>query len=198
MIAQLKGKLAFKSSTEIVVDCGGVGFSCMVSVNTSESLPAVGNDVLVLTLLIPREDAILLYGFKDENEREAFKLLISVSGIGGKIALGILSSVTVAELQQFVLSGNINSLTKMPGIGRKTAERLVLELKDKIIKLGVVDTSVVGMAQSLVRQEAMAALMTLGYSQLIADKAVKKAMADSDQELSAEQLIKISLKFAMN
>jgi Holliday junction DNA helicase RuvA len=86
----------------------------------------------------------------------------------------------------------------MPGIGRKTAERLVLELKDKIIKLGVVDTSVVGMAQSLVRQEAMAALMTLGYSQLIADKAVKKAMADSDQELSAEQLIKISLKFAMN
>lgn len=198
MIAHLRGKLVNKSSTEIVVDCGGVGYSAMVSVNTSDSLPPDGNDVMVYTLLIHREDAMQLFGFKDISEREAFKMLISVSGIGGRIALGILSSLTVASLQQFVLAGNLVALQKLPGIGRKTAERLILELKDKIINLGVVDTSDTGISNIFIRQEAMAALITLGYNQLVADKAVKKAMSESDSELSAEKLIKSALKYAMS
>ena len=136
MIAQLRGKLVFKSSTEAIIDCCGVGYSVLISVNTSDSLPSIGDDVLLYTLLVHREDAMLLFGFKDVSEREAFKMLTSVSGIGGKIALGILSSLTVSALQQFVLGSNLVALQKLPGIGKKTAERLVLELKDKIINIG--------------------------------------------------------------
>ncbi len=198
MIAQLKGKLVFKSSTQTIIDCGGVGYLAFISVNTSEQLPDINNDVLLHTLLIPREDSLNLYGFIDKIEREAFKILISISGVGPKIALGILSSVSVADFQQYILQGNLNALTKLPGIGKKTAERLLLELKDKITRLGEFDTSSIGIEHNLLKQEALSALTTLGYSRAIADKSIRKAYDEiKSDSLTAEMLIKVSLKYAM-
>ena len=198
MIAQLNGKLVFKSSTQAIIDCGGVGYSAFISVNTSEKLPEINNDVLLHTLLIPREDSLNLYGFIDKIEREAFKILISISGVGPKIALGILSSLSVADLQQYILQGNLHALTKLPGIGKKTAERLLLELKDKITKLGELDTSSIGIEHNLLKQEALSALLTLGYSRAIADKSIRKAYDEiKSDNLTAEMLIKVSLKYAI-
>ena len=198
MISQLRGKLISKHSTELVIDCNGVGYLAMVSVNTSGSMPDIGEQVKIFTLLIPREDALLLFGFVDETEREAFKMITSISGIGPKIALGILSSLSVQELQEYIIAGNISALTKLPGIGKKTAERLNLELKDKIMKLGEVTSQESGLTMNLVKQEAMAALVTLGYSTTIAEKAIKKVInEDPAAAQNAEVLIRKSLKFAI-
>jgi len=198
MIAQLKGKIVSKSATETVIDCNGVGYQVITSLNTSQQLPDVGNEIMIFTLLIPREDSITLYGFWNKAEREAFKVLISISGIGPKSALGILSSVSVNELQHIILQGNLHALQKLPGVGKKTAERLLLELKDKIDKLGEYDASAAGYEQNLIKQEALSALTTLGYSRIVADKAIRKAFDEiGSKELTAELLIKLSLKYAM-
>ena len=198
MIAQLRGTLISKTSTDAVIDCSGVGYIVFVSVNTSERLPAIGAQAFLHTLLIPREDAFLLYGFADVTEREAFKLLISISGIGPKIALAILSSLNVNELKEIIFRKNIIALQKLPGIGKKTAERIILELGDKISKLGDSVVSTAGYEPNLIRQEAISALVTLGYSNLDAEKAIKKVLSDnSEKDLSAEQLIKVALKFAL-
>ncbi len=198
MIGQLKGILAAKNPTEIIVDCGGVGYMASVSVNTSENLPQVGDNVKVLTILIPKEDSLNLYAFSDESEREAFKMLISISGIGAKSALGILSSLTVEDLQTIIISGNLHSLQKLPGIGKKTAERLLLELKDKITKIRPVQITDTQINNFQIVQEALSALVTLGYSRIVADKAIRLAIAEARSEkISAEQLIKSALKFAI-
>ncbi len=199
MIAQLRGKLIYKSSTEAIIECGGVGFSVLVSVNTSSQLGEEGTETRVFTVLIPREDSLTLYGFADETEREAFRLLISVSGIGPRTALAILSSLTVAELQEYLVTNNLHALQKLPGIGKKTAERLHVELRDKIAKLGVVRIKDETPVLSLIRQEAIAALVTLGYSPAIAEKAVRRAVEEDPSAANkAEILIRKSLKFAMN
>ncbi|MFC2130019.1 Holliday junction branch migration protein RuvA [Bacteroidota bacterium] len=198
MIAQIKGSLVNKSSTESVIDCNGVGYLVLTSVNTSEQMPETDQEVKLFTLLIPREDSLNLYGFWTKAEREAFKMLISISGIGPKIALGILSSLTVNELQLNILQGNLPALQKLPGIGKKTAERLHLELKDKIIKLGEFDSSEIGIEQNMIKQEALSALATLGYTRVVAEKAIRKALDEAGiKDISAEQLIKLSLKNAM-
>jgi len=200
MIAILNGKLIYKSPTEIIVNCGGVGYSVMVPVSTSESLPAAGEIIKIYTILIPKEDALQLFGFATGAEKETFKLLISISGIGPKMAIGILSSVSVAELQNYVLNGNLIALQKLPNIGKKTAERLVLELRDKIIKIGISTEGIpIASAATLVKQEAVAALVTLGYSRLIAEKSVQKAISEEPSAiLTAEKLIRKSLKFVIN
>ncbi|MFA6570730.1 MAG: Holliday junction branch migration protein RuvA [Bacteroidota bacterium] len=198
MISHLQGLITEKSSTEIVVECSGVGYSAMISVNTSGLLPAVGEKTKVLTLLIHREDAMQLFGFATEQEREAFKILISISGIGPKSALGILSSISVEELQKYVISNNTHALQKLPGVGKKTAERLALELRDKIMKIETVDSGLYDANQSMILQEALSALMTLGYSRLTAEKAVKSAFTElKNEQPSAEKLIRQSLKFAI-
>ncbi|MDA3843743.1 MAG: Holliday junction branch migration protein RuvA [Candidatus Kapabacteria bacterium] len=201
MIAHLNGKLVSKLSNEAIIDCVGVGYSVLISLNTHDRLPAVGEKVMLVTLLITREDSMLLYGFHDTSERDAFVLLTSVSGIGPKIALGILSSLTVNELRQFVSEGNLVALVKLPGIGKKTAERMNLELRDKILKLGSSDDApaVSSGSDMFIREEALSALVTLGYNKLAADKAVKKAFATfKSGNVSAEELIRKSLKFAMS
>ena len=199
MIGQLSGTLIHKTSTEIIIDCGGVGYSAFVSVNTSDSLADAGNKIRVYTVLIPKEDALNLYAFENEPERETFKLLISISGIGPKIALGILSSVTVDDFQSIIISGNLHSLQKLPGIGKKTAERLLLELRDKITKIIPSGVSDIKIKYSLIVQEALSALVTLGYSRLVADKAIKSALNElSTDKLTAEQVIKSALKHAMS
>jgi holliday junction DNA helicase RuvA len=197
MIGHLNGILSEKSGTELIIDCNGVGYQVYSSVNTTERLPEEGEEIKLYCLLISREDSTNLYGFGTKSEREAFKLLISISGIGPKVALSILSSLTVEELQQNIVEGNTLALRKMPGIGNKTAERLILELKDKILKISSFEKSGYGQTQNLIRQEALSALNTLGYSRAVADKAIIKAFEESaDKNLTAEQLIKLSLKFA--
>jgi holliday junction DNA helicase RuvA len=210
VIAQLQGILVTKTGTEAIVDCAGVGYSVNISINTSDKLPQAGEKVRILTLLIPREDSLTLYGFYDEAERETFKLLISVSGVGPKIAMGILSSVSVEMLRDYISSNNLFSLQKLPGIGKKTAERLNLELRDKIIKIIVPCSHAVGEGVSpgssgtkaaIMRQEAIAALVSLGYSQLTAEKVVKSALNSLNEnninEITVEKLIRISLKNAL-
>jgi holliday junction DNA helicase RuvA len=199
MIASLHGKLIVKSSTEIVVECGGVGYLAMASVNSTSLMPDVGNEVNVFTFQIFREDAVQLFAFFDMAEREVFKMLVSIPGVGGKTAIAILSSIKVDELQQYILSGNIPALQKLPGIGRKTAERLIVELRDKITKVEIKGAIETDKDSFLLKEEAMSALMTLGYSRPLADKSVKLALAEAmGKELTAEALIRKALKHAMS
>lgn len=194
MISHLRGKLTHKTSTEAVVECAGVGYSANISIRTSENLPIVGKEVFLLTELITREDSMQLYGFSDTNEKKAFLILTSVSGIGPKIALGILSSVSAHELQEYIASKNTAALRKLPGIGKKTADRLVFELHDKIIGIAPVDVNEKS-SGSAIKQEAIAALITLGFSQVQADKAVAKAISNEKDE-SIEVIIKEALNIA--
>ena len=195
MIAQVSGVLIQKNPTEIIVDCAGVGYQLFVSVIASNKLNNIGDKVTLKTLLVHREDAMQLYGFYDETEREVFKLLISISGIGPKSALAILSSIDISELKQAVVNNNLLLLQKMPGIGKKTAERLVIELKDKIIKIDI-ETETGN--QNILAQEAIAALVVLGYNRAIAEKAVKKAITTSENSnIPTEEIIRLALKFAL-
>ena len=196
MIAQISGILVQKNPTEVIVDCAGVGYQLFVSVITSNKLHDAGSKVTLKTLLVHREDAMQLYGFYDDTEREVFKLLISISGIGPKSALAILSSISISELKQSVISNNLLLLQKMPGIGKKTAERLVIELKDKIIKIATVETEIDN--YNALVQEAITALVVLGYNRNTAEKAVKKSLTVSENtDISLEEIIRLSLKFAL-
>jgi Holliday junction DNA helicase RuvA len=199
MIAPLRGTLISRVTTEIVIDCNGVGYSVSVSVNTSSRLPEAGQPVTILTLMVVREDSMTLYGFHNEAERDAFKLLTNIGGIGPKTALAILSSVTVEELQSYVLANNLLALQKLPGIGKKTAERMIIELRDKVGKLVIDSTGQSpAMLQTLAQQEALAALVSLGYNKLIAEKAIKKVVSEEkNNELTVEFLIKKALRYTM-
>lgn len=197
MIERLKGKIIQKKSTEIILDVNGVGFFAFITVNSSESLPNEGEEALIYTILISREDSFELYGFSEIFEREVFKLLVSISGIGPKSAMSILSSLSVDDLQEKIILGDSISLQKLPGIGKKTAERIILELKDRINKISVPSLLDVKHEQSLIVKEAISALITLGYSPALAEKSIKKAISDfPDNLFSAEQLIRKALKLA--
>lgn len=199
MIAYLKGNLHSKSTNELIILCSGVGYLVYTSLNTYEKLPEIGETVELNTLLIPREDAMQLYGFSELSELDMFKLLISISGVGPKSALGILSSVTPQVFREYVLSNNLVKLQKMPGIGKKTAERLVLELRDKIEKLNIDSAEGITSKSSVFAEEALSALVALGYNKALAEKAVRLAENEIKDKpsTSIEELIKISLKFAM-
>jgi Holliday junction DNA helicase RuvA len=144
-----------------------------------------------------REDAVQLFGFATESERQLFRQLISITGIGPKTAQGILSGMSVADLQDYILSGNVTALTAVPGVGRKTAERLVVELRDKIGKpdKGIELPVGLGDKNAEIRNEALLALTSLGYNRLAAEKAIRMALKDSsDTRLGVEELIKRALK----
>ncbi len=197
MIVYLDGKLALKTSTEAIIECNGIGYNVSISVNTSMSLPDIGEKIKLFTLLIFKDDSLQLYGFANDEEREIFKMLITISGIGPKTAMAVLSSLTVIDLQTIILTGDSAQLSKLPNIGKKTAERLVLELKDKIDKVSIRDESIDTTIQ-LIKQEAISALVALGFNRALADKSVKIALKDfADGKLTAEDLIKKSLKYVM-
>lgn len=199
MIASLNGKLISKSSTSAVVECMGVGYLINISLNTSEKLPNLGENVFLLTVYQLREDSVNLFGFHSEVEREAFNMLISVSGVGAKTTLGILSSISVDSLANFIINQNLPALQKLPGIGKKTAERLCFELREKAIALvGSTSENLPRNPNQSVINEAIAALVTLGYNKNIAEKAVKSAQSSFTGELKIENLIKIALKYTMN
>ena len=163
MITYLHGTLTKKSPTDIVVDLHGIGYSVHISLSTYELLPELQTDLHIFTHHHIREDAQVLYGFMQESEREMFRLLIGVSGIGPKMAQTILSGIRPAELVRTISAGAIASLQAIPGIGKKTAERMIVELKDKIGKMDAAGAGI-GLPASMtsVRSEALTALISLG------------------------------------
>ncbi len=194
MISSLRGRLIYTDNTSAVVECGGVGFRCAVTKNTLYRLPQKGDEVFLYTYLSVREDALDLYGFYEEEEMTSFKLITSVNGVGAKIGIAILSEFNPSQLTLYIASGDAKALTAASGVGIKLAQRIVLELKDKVGSLetdNLGDIKAVGNATVNTNSaEAVAALVSLGYSQSEASLAVGKL----DQTLTAEELIKQALK----
>lgn len=195
MIATLNGKLIIKELNYIVVECGGVGFKCFVTQNTHTTVGNVGDTVFLHTYLAVREDALDLYGFADSTELETFKLITSVSGVGSKIGLAILSEFTADKIMLYIASGDAKSLTAASGVGIKLAQRIVLELKDKVGNITTgdmnIDVKAVGNATAhSATREAIEALISLGYSQSEASLAVGRL----DPSLTTNELIKQALK----
>ncbi len=191
MIAQIRGKLIEKTPTYVVIDCGGVGYELKISLNTFSQIGAAEECVL-FTHFVVREDAQILYGFKETSERELFRLLISVSGVGSATAVMILSSLSPNETKGAILTGDVNTLKSVKGIGAKSAERIIIDLRDKI---GKIDSSAtISLTPSnTIKEEALSALLMLGFSKNPAEKALTKILS-SGEELTVEELIKRTLK----
>ncbi|WP_229008669.1 Holliday junction branch migration protein RuvA [Methylophilus sp. Leaf408] len=170
MIARLNGRLLEKSPPLIVVDCNGVGYEVEVPMSTFYNLPELGQPVQLLTHMVVREDAQLLYGFGSEQEKNTFKQLLKVNGIGAKSALSILSGVSVNDLMLAVSQQEVAMLTRVPGIGKKTAERLLLELKDKFVVTGSTSAQPVAKAAT---DDILNALVALGYNEREAAATIK-------------------------
>jgi Holliday junction DNA helicase RuvA len=187
MIGRIAGALLEKHPPLVLVDVGGVGYEIDVPMSTFYNLPATGQTVTLVTHLVVREDAHLLYGFGSQEERSAFRQLLKVSGIGAKIALGVLSGMSVADLSHAVASQEVGRLTKIPGIGKKTAERLLLELRDKVVASGAATS---GESVSGDSNDVLNALLALGYNEREAQSALKHVPAG----LSVSEAIRQALK----
>ncbi len=191
MIAHLQGKLIEKSPTEVVIDCGGVGYHVNISLHTYSLLPQ-SDTIKLFTYLQIKEDAHTLFGFVEKSEREIFKMLLSVSGIGASIARTMLSSLEPKQIIQALAVGDIGTIQSIKGIGSKTAQRAILDLKDKVVKL--YDLDEVSMHQSNTnKDEALSALEVLGFNRKLAEKVVEKVLI-SDPQASVESIIKQALK----
>lgn len=187
MIGKLTGTLLEKNPPQILIDCHGVGYEVDVPMSTFYHLPASGEKVALLTHFVVREDAQILYGFATPAEREAFRQLIKITGVGPRTALGVLSGMSVQDLAQAVTAQEVGRLVKVPGIGKKTAERLLLELKGKIgADLGPVG----GLARSDAHHDIQQALLALGYNDKEAAAALKALPAD----VGVSEGIKLALK----
>lgn len=188
MIGHIKGFIVSKKPTQVLIDCNGVGYEIDVPMSTFYDLPTVGEQVTLLTHLIVREDAHLLFGFATSEEREVFRQLIKVNGVGAKVALSILSGISLHELVDAIMNQNSNLLVSIPGIGNKTAERLVLELKGKFANI-IDDKSIQNTSSET--NDIQNALISLGYSTKEAISAVKNLPSD----ISINDGIKDALKF---
>jgi len=189
MIGYLKGKILKSNPSKIIVDVNGVGYLVFISINTYEEINQKPEVELFIHTSV-KEDSITLFGFSKESEKEMFELLIAVNGIGPKTALGILSGIRIQELKEAIINNNINRIVAAPGIGKKTAERLVLELRSKIDLIPTTGTETD--ISYGTKSEAILALTTLGYNTKIAEKAVRDIL-DKLPNLSLEQLIKSAL-----
>jgi len=191
MIAQIKGRLIEKTPTYVIIDCGGVGYQLNISLNTFSK---IGDSELCLlfTHFVVREDAQLLYGFKEKSERELFRLLISVSGVGSSTAMMILSSLSPDETKNAIMTSDVNTLKSVKGIGAKSAERIIVDLKDKIGKVESSDNLSM-FSNNTIKEEALSALVMLGFSKIPADKALTKIISQNP-DVTVEELIKKTLK----
>lgn len=192
MFAYIDGKLTFKCPAYIVVEAGGVGYHINISLNTYSSL-ADAERCKIYTWLHIKEDAHTLYGFADEGERRLFLHLISVSGIGPNTGRMMLSSITPNEIQSAIISGDLPLIQRIKGIGVKSAQRLVLELQDKLKKEGT-GSLIAAPLNNTVKEEALSALMMLGFAKAASEKAIDTAVKVGGQDLSVEQMIKLALK----
>lgn len=195
MIEYVSGKLAGKKPTEAVVDINGLGYRLLIPTSTYEKLPETGASVHLVCHHYVREDAIILYGFSSDAERSIFNLLLGVSGVGPKLALAALSALRPDEIRNQILDGDAAMLTRIPGVGRKTAERLIVELRDRFEKmdLGGTPASATRGASSA-RSDALAALEALGFSRGAADKNLRSVLEDNPDTTTAEELIRLALR----
>jgi len=197
MLSYIHGTLEDIDGNIIVVENNGIGYGVNSSMNTVGQLPALGSEVKLYTKLIPREDSLTLYGFYDKEELDMFELLLSVSGIGPKGALAILSSMTVSDIRFAVAGGDSKAFAKVPGVGKKTAERVLIDLKDKVDLVGAYEDKLnsgrnkVSITSSI-KEEVMEALISLGYSPSNAARALEK-MTITDST-TTEQLLSDTLK----
>ena len=187
MIARLNGTLIEKSPPQVILDCNGVGYEVEVPMSTFYNLPEIGNKIQLLIHFVVREDAQLLYGFGSEQEKSTFKQLLKVNGIGAKSALSILSGVSIDDLVEVVNRQEVGMLTRIPGIGKKTAERLLLELKDKFAVTGSVTTTSLPKSASY---DVLNALIALGYNEREAGAAVKLLPKDVTVAEGIKQALK--------
>ncbi len=198
MIALLSGKIAYKGISHIVVDTQGVGYRVFIPLTTFYELPEAGESVTLHIHTSVKEDAINLFGFYTLQERELFQLMISVSGIGPKVAMNILSGISSAELLEAISGGNLAKLVTIPGIGKKMAERLILELKEKAIKKMAADQIPVTDARQkqkeMIREDVLSALVNLGYKANAARDALDKVARDAEGEPAMDQLLKKALQ----
>ena len=204
MIGRITGTLLEKMAQQVLVDCGGIGYEVQVPMGTVFQLPEPGSRVTLHTHLVVREDAHLLYGFASEKERGLFRILIKLNGVGPRLALTILSGIEANDFVACVHNNDVNALVRLPGVGRKTAERLVMEVKDRLKEWDVdaaPGADFAGAAStgnvSLAMQEAEGALISLGYKPQEAARAVKQAAKQLDEEgreAGSEALIRLALK----
>jgi Holliday junction DNA helicase RuvA len=192
MIAHLTGKIISKKPTQILVEVYGIGYLINISINTFDKIDELGSQISLHTFLSVKEDSLTLYGFYSLTEKELFEILIGVNGVGPKLAIGILSGITAEEFKEAISNGNIPRLVAVPGVGKKTAERMIIELRDKIAQVTSSDSLVSSKSYS-VKNDAIAALIGLGYNQKTADS-VTRALLDENSMISLEELIKESLK----
>lgn len=194
MISYIKGALTYKSPTYVIVETGGIGYLINISLTTYSKIETLEN-VKLLTQFLVREDSQTLYGFNDAVERSLFNLLISVSGVGASTAMIMLSAMTPDELKSAIIGENILILKKIKGIGEKTAKRIILDLKDKILKDGgdITPLTATSSANNMAREEALKALVTLGFNRIAVQKALNKILKD-EPTAPVEILIKKALK----
>lgn len=191
MIGHLTGKILTKKPTQVLLDVSGVGYVVNISINTFEKLPDEGQAASVHTYLAVREDALTLYGFSTESEKQMFELLISINGIGPKLAQSILSGIQIDELKHALKSGNLSRLIAVPGVGRKTAERMLLDLRDKVDSVaGEKETPL--LASFKIKDDAIAALTTLGYNQKNAEKVIRDILMENPS-IPLEDLVRQAL-----
>ena len=193
MIGSLRGRLTLKQAPAIIIECNGVGYDVETPMSTFLGLPPVGEDLFLFTHLVVREDAQTLYGFATEEERALFRLLLKISGIGAKIGLAVLSAMSVEGFRRCVEYEDSASLVKVPGIGKKTAERLIIEMRDRIDTGSTQSEATTVTVEAGARSEAVDALIALGYK----PREVQKLIGDLDVDgKSAEDIIRIALRQA--
>ncbi len=191
MIAHIQGRLVEKTPTDVVIDCGGVGYFIHISLHTYSQITSAEN-IRLYTFLQVKEDSHTLFGFMEKIERELFKLLISVSGIGGSTARGMLSSITPRELLQAIASNDVKTIQSAKGVGAKTAQRVILDLQEKVIKLYNIDEVSLVVNNTNV-EEALSALEVLGFARKAAERVVDK-IAKQTPDATVEMIIKQALK----
>jgi Holliday junction DNA helicase RuvA len=193
MIGSLRGKLASKQAPQIIIECQGVGYEVETPMSTFLDLPSIGDDLFLFTHLLVREDAQTLYGFSTENERSLFRSLLRISGVGAKMGLAILSAMSVGDFQRSVEYEDAATLVKIPGVGKKTAERLIIEMRDKIEKVPAAPGSARVSVASSPRSEAVDALIALGYKAAEVNRLIGTMDVDGQ---TAEDIIRQALRQA--
>ncbi len=197
MIALIKGLLIHKATSSVIVDANGVGYRIFVPLTTFYALPDAKQSVTLHVHTHVRPDTISLFGFGTERDKEVFELMLSVSGIGPRLAVNILSGISAEELMKAVSNGNLNRLVAIPGVGKKTAERMVLELKDKMVKLCTGDVTYKDDGMTVfdnMREDALSALVNLGYKTNRAKEVLDKVVGESPQSPTLDVLLKKALK----
>ncbi|HNQ18685.1 MAG TPA: Holliday junction branch migration protein RuvA [Smithellaceae bacterium] len=198
MIAMISGKIVYKGISHVVIDAQGVGYRVFIPLTTFYVLPENGHDVTLHIHTHVKQDGINLFGFYTIQERDIFELMLTVSGIGPKMSINILSGISVSELLNAISKGDLKKLISIPGLGKKTAERLILELKEKVIKRMIIEETPEGTdgqrEKDIIKEDALSALVNLGYKNSIAQDALDKVMIELTTDLAMEQILKRTLK----